>query len=144
MPVKFADLNSVDNKMAKRGKKCDHGLNFDARRNENAHDQECLEEDILNLYKEARGGQVNVVAYREGQVEKELLNKLKIPNIKNIKELGCPGTTPGATGCDFHIDQLCCAKAECDELWQWMEDTILNAKTKNGHTELLDECPEFD
>ena len=143
MPFKFDDLNSVDKKMAKHRKRHVHGLNFDARENENAHDQTCLELYILNLCEEARSGQVNVVTYREGQVEKELLDKLKIPNI-DLKELGCPETTPRATGCDFHIDQLCCAKAECDELWRWIEDTILNAKTENGHTELLVECPEFD
>ena len=142
MPVKFADLNSADKKMAKCRKARVHGLNFRARRNENAHDQTCLEVDILNLYNEARSGQVDVVAYREGQIEKELLDKLMIPNI-DLKELGCPETIPGATGCTFHRGQLRCAKAECDGLWQWMEDAMLNAQTENRHTELL-ECPEFD
>ena len=50
---------------------------------------------------------------------------------------------PGATGCTFHRGQLRCAKAECDGLWQWMEDAMLNAQNENRHTELL-ECPEFD
>lgn len=51
--------------------------------------QEELEHDILSLYEQNKNFHCNVVAYKGGTLERNILDKLQIPSF-NLEELNCP------------------------------------------------------
>ena len=79
---------------------------------------------IQKLYKEFRTEFRNVVGYKGGRYEKELLMSCNIPHF-NIEQWGCPkyDDLPHSeeTGCGNHKDVSLhhCAKSECETFWNW-------------------------
>ena len=66
-----------------------HGLTFKDHPTEQAKPQECLQQDIFELYKTFKSLHQDLVGYKGGHVEKDVLNELNIPCI-NLEQWGCP------------------------------------------------------
>ena len=130
IPFRKKELDSDDQRIIFLHESQIHGLSFHCKKGENAHEQECLEQDVLDLYHSAKSETCDIVAYRGGQPEKELLTKLKIPNI-DLSDFGCAKVECLAKigyrllgGCEFHRVGLstCCAFARCRFLREWVTD----------------------
>ena len=83
-----------------------HGLSYQPRKEEDAKEWYTLEDTVHSCKKEGR----DIVAYKGGHVERDLLNKLHIPCL-NLETFGCPKYDvlkhefPGwLPSCRFHSD----------------------------------------
>ena len=130
IPFEKRKLDSDDQRIIFLHESQIHGLRFHCKDGEAAHGQECLEQDVLDLYHSAKSETWDIVAYRGGQPEKELLTRLKIPNI-DLNDFGCPEVEYLEKigyrllgGCEFHRMGLStrCAFARCRVLREWITD----------------------
>ena len=131
IPFEYQQLDSGDQMLVQVCKRHIHGLKFHARKEENAHKQDRLEQDVLGLYESAKSETRDVMAYRGGQPERDLLTKLNIPSL-DLNALGYPKLkflkTSGyqlSDGCDHHIGRspdIKCAYALCSIFQKWITD----------------------
>ena len=103
-----------------------HGLPYRAFIREKARPIEEVEEDVRRLYERHRTSERHVVGYKGGHVEKDLLDKLKIPSY-DLEKDECPQfgrmeRLRGVEGCGHHKDPLKhhCAMVECVHFVNWM------------------------
>ena len=110
-------------------KKYIHGLTFKSLPGErDLFHVENLETLVKNAYICSKRKERDLVAYKGGQVEKELLKKLDIPSI-NLEDYGCPKydnlPEPDVKDCGFHIaKKLHCPKKECTAFATWIKKQI--------------------
>ena len=138
MPCKFDELSDKDKRTALFVIKRVTGLPFENPA-ERALDGDELEREILALYQKSKTRQKNLVAYKGGHTERDLLRRLNIPSI-DIEEHGCPkyvdmlkaGHEPKrncgqhATGNHFH-----CATEECHAFFKWIIQRLEERKHKS-------------
>ena len=126
--IKWNELSPKDKKTVWTVKHKVHGLTYSPRKNEHAFKQSYVKELINYLYQRNGIDGKELVAYKGGHVEKDLLNALWIPNI-NLEPFGCPKfekviktIVEPLEGCGFHeyCDNAHCSMVECHAFWLWM------------------------
>lgn len=127
-PMTWNELSPKDRKTVWFVKYHVHGLTFSPMREEQAHPQSLLTPTLLSLYESFKTEKLNVVAYKGGRVEMDLLNSLHIPSV-NLESYGCPRfdsllstIVEPLPNCGFHCH--CpnghCSMVECHAYWLWM------------------------
>ena len=103
-----------------------HGLPYRAFSREKARPAHEIEKDVRGLYERHRTSERNVVGYKGGHVERDLLNELNIPS-HDLEQDGCPPfgrmeLLGGVEGCGHHKDPSThhCALVECVHFVNWM------------------------
>lgn len=103
-----------------------HGLPYTPKPQENAKPPYEIRDDVLALYQQHRTPQRDLIGYKGGQVEKDLLASLNIPS-HNLEEDGCPRfrdmeVLMGVWGCGHHQKPWIhhCPKIECVHFVNWM------------------------
>ena len=66
-----------------------HGLQFTPSSFENVKAQEFLKIDVQNLYNTYKSERRDLVAYKGGHIEKDLLKSLNVPFV-NLEDFDCP------------------------------------------------------
>ena len=123
----FEALREKDKVTAKCVTKHIHGLTFNVGDHEHPKPQECLYQDVYELYNTFKTLQQDLVGYKGGHFEKDVLNELNIPCI-NLEEWGCPKFDklmkrgfPRVVNCGHHIHNWThCATVECEAFWTWL------------------------
>ena len=125
----YEDLSYQDKKTVNYARRHVHGLTFRPNPQEHRyfglHSQDELEEDLAFLYELNATRDSPVVAYKGGQLEKDLLNKLNIPSV-NLETLGCPkydelrkNKPQRNCGCHRGSRANHCSMAECRLFMEW-------------------------
>lgn len=90
------------------------------------HPVQALRDHVYTLYLQHATPQRNVVAYKGGHFERDLLKELRIPSL-DLEEHGCPKfndmlrlRTVPSCGQHRHNPQAHCAEVECYHFIQWM------------------------
>lgn len=103
-----------------------NGLHFYPRPEENARPYFRMKKDIYQIYEKYKSGTRCVVAYKGGQIERDLLCDMNIPSI-NLEDYGCPRfdhlqRLATVAGCGNHINAVIthCPKVECYHFMQWL------------------------
>lgn len=126
-PVSFSSLSEADKRTANYVIFNIHSLPFHARPEENAVDQNLLDFVMKTVYKTLSSLERDVVAYKGGTLEKQLLSRLNIPYV-NLEEFNCPkvnqllfdGFEP-LFDCACHIYSHChCPRVETRLFYQWL------------------------
>ena len=131
---RWENMSPTDRKTIQFVKNRVAGLPFrpspDERRRYFLRRQEDLEHDILRLYNDSMEGTpkyCNVVAYKGGTLERNILNKLQIPSF-NLEELSCPkydvlAKLYGRTfNCKCHlVGDFHCSEDEAYMFMQWFK-----------------------
>ena len=129
-PLRYKDLSYKDRRTVNYIYRHVRGLRFEANYREAALPQRDVVGVIRALYK---GG---IIAYKGGQIEKELLDKLGLPSV-NLEDFGCPKADklwsshyPPGKSCGHHkIDTMKfihCPKQETFLFFQWLKETATN------------------
>ena len=131
IPFEYRQLDLGDQMLVQVCKRHIHGLKFHAREEEHAHERDRLEQDVMDLYESAKSEIRDVIAYRGGQPERELLTKLNIPSL-DLNALGYSKLDflkksgyQLSDGCDHHIggsSNIKCAYAVCSIFQKWITD----------------------
>ena len=126
--VPWSQLSDKDKKTVWVVKHHVHGLTYSPRKREHALKQSSVNDLMRYLYRRNKVEGKNVVAYKGGHVERDLLNGLNIPNL-NLEVFGCPkfdkyieNIVEPIEGCGFHhfCDKAHCSMVECHAFWLWM------------------------
>ena len=145
-PLKYIELDSKQIRQVQYVRRRIHGLQFTPSSFEDAKSQEFLKIDVQNLYNTYKSGKRDLVAYKGGHIEKDLLKVLNIPSV-NLEDFGCPkvhdlihqGYGYEVWDCGLHgcttVSGMHCATLECQILMEWIEDR----KQKLGHALAHDE-----
>ena len=127
---KYHRLPLRDRRTVKYVKEHIHGLSYDPSRAEHAGPPWQVAQDLEELYKTHSTPERNRVAYKGGQVEKDMLAKLGIPSL-DLETVGCPRfesltrvVTVGS--CGHHTNPLRhhCPQVECYHFMQWLRKTL--------------------
>lgn len=89
MPHYFITLSEKDKVNANYVTNRIHRLTFNVGDHEHPKPQDCLYQDVYELNNTFKTPQQDLVGYKRGHFEKDVLNKLNIPCI-NLEEWGCP------------------------------------------------------
>lgn len=126
LPGYLKDLPKQDQLTVKYVTKHVHGLPYRAFSREKARPADEIHEDVRGLYERHRTSERNVVGYKGGHVERDLLNELNIPS-HDLEQDGCPPfgrmeLLGGVEGCGHHKDPSThhCALVECVHFVNWM------------------------
>lgn len=121
-PADFATINYC--------RKFIHGLSFRPLPGEkDAIHIKNLNKVIWTIYVNNKTFDKNVIAYKGGHIEKDILNDLEIPSM-NLEEYGCPKfeqlPTPTINECGFHDkkNKVHCPKVECAAFYEWLKERI--------------------
>ena len=89
---------------------------------------------LKNVYYSSKRNDRNLVAYKGGQVEKEILDELEIPSI-NLECFGCPRydelPTSMVRDCGYHVqmnESIHCPIKECVAFANWVEQQLNHEK----------------
>jgi hypothetical protein len=132
-PGRFEDLSLKDKKTVNFTTRKIHGLTYQPQYGERAYEQDGVDIVFLRLYNRYKTEQRTVVAYKGGHVEKDLLNKLNIPNI-NLETEGCPKydklrqtIVEPLASCGFHFNDNIhhCPMTECHAFWSWLDTHVM-------------------
>ena len=103
-----------------------HGLLYKAGSREKARPVYEIQDDIRALYERHRTSQRNIVGYKGGHVERDLLDELNIPSY-DLEQDGCPPfrrmeLLVGVEGCGPHKKPSIhhCPLIECVHFVNWM------------------------
>ena len=106
-----------------------HGLSLYPRDDQEDHPTlpaKSLHSYVQDLYRRHATSERNVVAYKGGRVERDLLESLHIPSL-DLEAFGCPKfndmlrlTTAASCGQHVHNPHAHCAQVECYHFIQWM------------------------
>lgn len=89
-----------------------------------------LKDIIIKLYTNHKTFDQNIIAYKGGRLEKDILDELKIPSL-NLEDYDCPKyedlPTPAIKDCGFHIkmEKVHCPLVECTAFYEWVKKRIL-------------------
>ena len=130
MPMPFESLSDRDRRSVRYVTRHVHGLPFKPKGFELAMSQEYVEQTLMNLYRRSKTETLDVVGYKGGHVEREVLRKLNIPYL-DIEAFGCPKVEGlfhsgmnGTNGCGQHEGQVHCSTLECELFWWWVTDYL--------------------
>ena len=134
LPYRFVQLSDKDKRTANYTTNHVNGLPFNARPMEAAVPSDRVPDDVVSLYERHRTTTRDVIGYKGGNAERDLLHKLGIPSV-NLEDFGCPkfehlvicGFEP-CTGCGSHIRPSHCAMVECDVFFRWVIETYSATK----------------
>ena len=127
MPCRFRDLNDADRRGAIFVSKFVIGLPFDSRPEEYPIDCKDLAKVVEDLYLKSKSEKRNLVAFKGGHVEKDLLESLGTPSINlehfvgpRYHELVQTGYEQ-ASGCGQHKagENIHCPTDECRAFFKW-------------------------
>ena len=127
------DLSHKDKKTVNFAKHKIHGLTYQPRYQERAYAQDQVDNVLLRLYNQYKMKRKTVVAYKGGHVEKDLLDKLDIPNL-NLETWGCPKydqleqtIVEPLPSCGFHLNDNIhhCPVTECHAFWLWIQTYVM-------------------
>lgn len=131
LKYRFNSLTDKDHKTVSFCKFNIHGLTFRPMPSEkDTFPEEKLEDIILALYCNHKTFDKDIIAYKGGHIERDLLDKLDITSI-NLEDYGCPKyeklPTPEIKDCGFHIkmDRVHCPKVECAAFARWTKAKML-------------------
>lgn len=129
LPLRWATLCPKDRLTAQYVYHTIHGLPFEADPGEKAQPLENLKGHVLDLYAQARAPDRDLVGYKGGHIEKDLLRDLDLPAI-DLEQVGCPKfdtleTLSMMPDCGHHRFKRHCAMVESRTFWQWT-DTCKN------------------
>ena len=103
-----------------------HGLTFYDHPNEQAKPQACVQQDILQLYQRFKSPNQDLVAYKGGHIEKDILKRLNILTI-NLEHWGCPKFETllkqgfqEVADCGHHHPSGHLSTIECETFWHWL------------------------
>ena len=122
------DLSVDDKRVVSYQKYNINGLTYEPMKEERGYESEEHEEVMKELYDKFKQGKRTVVAYKGGHVERDLLNKLNIPNV-NLELYACPkyenlqsSIVEPLPSCGFHFNHknAHCSMVECHAFWLWM------------------------
>lgn len=88
-----------------------------------------LKDIILAIYQTHKTFDKNIIAYKGGHIERDLLDELEIPSI-NLEDYGCPKyeklPTPQIKDCGFHVkmEHVHCPKVECAAFAIWVKEKM--------------------
>ena len=131
-PMKYTELDGKQIRQVQYVRRRIHGLQFTPSSFENAKSQEFLKVDVQNLYNTYKSGKRDLVAYKGGHIEKDLLKVLNIPSV-NLEDFGCPkvydlvhqGYGYEVWDCGLHGivhgSGVHCSTMECQILMEWVE-----------------------
>ena len=126
LPGYLKDLPKQDQLTVKYVTQHVHGLPYRAFSREKARPADEIHEDVRGLYERHRTSERNVVGYKGGHVERDLLNELNISS-HDLEQDGCPPfcrmeLLVGVEGCGHHKDPSThhCALVECVHFANWM------------------------
>ena len=105
-PGYLMDLPMQDRTTVQYVTKHIHGLPYTPKQQENAKPACEIHDDVLAVYQQHRTPERNVIGYKGGHVEKDLLDSLNIPS-HNLEEDGClpfrkMDRLVGVWGCGHH------------------------------------------
>lgn len=107
-----------------------HGLSIrPLPREKNCYNEKDLNSLINQIYEENKTQDKYVIGYKGGTVERNLLGKLRIPNV-NLEHYGCPKYSdlvePEIEDCGYHIkiDGVHCAMKECFAFATWVSQQL--------------------
>ena len=132
MKKSYKWLSDKDKRTVNFVKRKIHGLSYQPRKEENAKEWYTLEDTVHNIYDSCKKEGRDIVAYKGGHVERDLLNKLHIPCL-NLETFGCPKYDvlkhefPGwLPSCRFHSDENIhhCPMKECETFWLWILEKL--------------------
>lgn len=120
------EMSETDWKTAMYCKYNVHGLSIKPQ----PQKKDCLSEKdlnkiIYNIYVQNKTEEKYVIGYKGGIIERDLLQKLKIPNL-NLEDFGCPKykylMEPKIEDCGFHIKfhEMHCPMKECVAFTNWL------------------------
>ena len=118
MPMRLNQLSKKDRASASYVTRKIHGLGFDTTSGENAQPQGSVADHVKALYNDSRAPELDVVAFKGGHVERDLLQRLNIPFL-DLEEYGCPKMYRlmrfggENMGCGEHRGLLHCSMMEC-------------------------------
>ena len=123
--LRYKELSCKDRRTVNYVYRHVHGLRFEASFQEAALPQRDVGAVIQALY---HGG---LIAYKEGQIEKEFLEKLNLPSL-DLEEYGCPKADslwsshfPPGKPCGHHKEHtmtfIHCPKQETFLFYQWLK-----------------------
>ncbi|GBL85504.1 hypothetical protein AVEN_34668-1 [Araneus ventricosus] len=104
------------------------GLPFHPKENEETAPLRLLKCKVIAVHNLYRTGDKTVVAYKGGNVEKDLLQRLSIPYL-NLEDYGCPKfdilkNQQTYENCGYHIKAKHCSQAEVTAFRNWMLENI--------------------
>ena len=132
IPVPHETLNNKDKRTVDFVKTKIHGLTYRPTPEEHFQNPLILGILVQTLYDNYKTDKRNVVGYKGGHIEKDLLQKLNIPSL-NLETLGCPKYNVSRTryehltdSCGFHADPTLhhCPVVECHAFWKWYKDEL--------------------
>lgn len=107
-----------------------HGMTYTPAPEEHSRAPWQLYDDIRNLYNTHRTSDRQLVAYKGGHIERDILQKMGIPSL-DLESWGCPKFDQlprliTVSGCGHHADPLRhhCPRTECYHFMQWMRRTM--------------------
>ena len=109
-----------------------HKLPFYTPIEDNPLPLEELDNIVEDFYKNVKTSQRDIVAYKGGIFERDLLKKLKIPSI-NLEQFGCPrcihllDKLVWLETCNHHTSPNCyehCAKIEVEAFGAWVREEL--------------------
>ena len=140
MPMKYTELTPSQQKQTAFVTRRIHGMPFNATHFEDAHPQEQLAEDIVDLYQLHMTEDKPVIAYKGGHIEKDLLKELELGPFVDLEDFGCPkveelmhsGIGYEVWDCGHHhgMGTAHCALAECQILREWVTLKINQLKQR--------------
>ena len=105
-----------------------HGLSYYPTPQENAYPPWRIDDHVRAIYQMAKTRQRDRIGYKGGHVEKDLLERLKIPS-HNLEDDGCPRfremkRLAGVESCGHHRNPRIhhCPKVECEHFVNWMRE----------------------
>ena len=138
MPCKFDELSDKDKRTALFVIRKVTGLRFENNPEECTLNGDELEKVILAVYQNSKTQQKNLIAFKGGHTERDLLRRLNIPSI-DIEEHECPkyvdmlkaGHKP-KRNCGQHAVGSCfhCATEECYAFFKWIRQRLEERKNK--------------
>ena len=129
LPMSYKTLSAKDKRTVNYVFQHVHALPFGARPQENAVDMDLVKPMIKMLCEKHCTHHQDLMAYKGGHVEKDLLTKLNIPHV-DLEFFDCPkanqllprGFQP-ILYCGYHMHtHTHCPKVECFLDWQWLNE----------------------
>ena len=128
-PIDYSELSVKDKRTVNYVYHRVHGLPFNAKPKEKALPLDFAETIIQTLYQTLCTKDQYVVAYKGGTIERDMLDKLQIPNI-NLEWFCCPKVTElidvgfdAAYSCGYHQKpEHHCPKQETSLFYQWLTE----------------------
>lgn len=129
-PMAWDQLNPKDQRATAFTTRHIHGLPFMPSPEEQALPQDQLHATLRDLHLRYGTPRHHVVAYKGGQVERDLLRSLHIPRM-DLERMGCPKTgnivkrNIELWGCGHHPAQHC-GQADAFAYWTWWRTIYCN------------------